>query len=160
MRSPLALACWEAEGFDLQVESVMKAERRGGARWGRRAGLAVLVLIAMAAVLWITVLREASRHDVNGLSCISRSFQRTAVDFEGIPSWPSAEEALQYAFDLDSTLPTDAWELSLAADQATWERHDKDGHLVGRSVHPRVGAGWGFAMPDVCEETRSDPPMR
>ena len=74
-----------------------------------------------------------------------------------MPSWPSAEEALAYAFELDKTLPTDDWELVLGADQATWERKDGDGHLVGRSTHRRVGTGWGFAMPEVCQETRTDP---
>lgn len=156
----LALASWRAERLHLDVVSTLEEQPRVRRRQRWRVGLSAVMAMALAVAGWATFVREPTRHDVNGLSCTSRSFRGTAVDFQGIPSWPSAEEALQYAFDLDKTLPTDGWELSLAADQATWERHDGDGHLVGRSVHQRVGGGWGFAMPDVCEETRTDPPTR
>jgi hypothetical protein len=145
--------------FNLEVTSVQTIEPAGRDRSRLKTGIAVLLVAGIAVGTWAAFIREPSRHDVNGLSCVSQSFSQTAVDFAGIPSWPSAEEALDYAFELDKTLPTDGWQVTLKAGQATWERHDDDGHLVGRSIHQRVGTGWGFAMPDVCEETRTDPPV-
>ena len=114
------------------------------------------VVGVVAAVAWALLVRSPERHNVEGLSCTSRTFSHAAVDFSGAPTWPTPKDALDYALEFDPTIPVDGWELTLRVDEATWERHDGAGHLVGRSVHHRVGSEWGFALPFICEETRVD----
>ncbi len=131
---------------------MLGAESRGASRVGT---IAILVTIGVVGVVgWAMWLAPSERHDIDGLSCTSDTFSRTAVDFAGVPTWPDARNALEYGFDIDKTIPTDGWELTLEGEQATWERHDEAGHLVGLSVHQRVGSAWGFSMPIICEETR------
>ena len=137
-------------------DAVLWRDTSGANRVGT---IAVLVTLGVVGALgWARWIDTAERHEMDGLSCTSDSFMRTAVDFAGVPTWPDARAALDYAFEVDRTIPTDGWELSLEDDSATWERHDGAGHLVGLSVHRRVGAAWGFSLPIVCEEIRVDHP--